>query len=267
MAKASWDEDRQRVLSGMLYGNVKNDYDDYLGSGVPLRNEAELKSFIARYTYRVSGNWFIGAQGIYQNFAIAGQSEFDTLVLDTLGLVPFKTAGAGIVIQNDSRDDENMPSKGWLLNLNNLVFREGLGGDFDYEMYRLELRYYMPHGDRNVLAIRQLNHLTSDAPQAARAPVQLRGYKVGQYTGEYMSSIEAEERFRLAEKWTATLFAGVACLYGSGKSCSDSENLYTAVGAGVQYILKPKEGIVLNLEYAAGESGNYGVYLKMGYAF
>jgi len=109
--------------------------------------------------------------------------------------------------------------------------------------------------------------LTSDAPQAARAPVQLRGYKVGQYTGEYMSSIEAEERFRLAEKWTATLFAGVACLYGSGKSCSDSENLYTAVGAGVQYILKPKEGIVLNLEYAAGESGNYGVYLKMGYAF
>jgi hypothetical protein len=267
MAKASWDEDRQRVLSGLLYGNVKNDYDDYLGSGVPLRNEAELKSFIARYTYRVSGNWFIGAQGIYQNFAIAGQSEFDTLVLDTLGLVPFKTAGAGIVIQNDSRDDENMPSKGWLLNLNNLVFREGLGGDFDYEMYRLELRYYMPHGDRNVLAIRQLNHLTSDAPQAARAPVQLRGYKVGQYTGEYMSSIEAEERFRLAEKWTATLFAGVACLYGSGKSCSDSENLYTAVGAGVQYILKPKEGIVLNLEYAAGESGNYGVYLKMGYAF
>jgi outer membrane protein assembly factor BamA len=171
------------------------------------------------------------------------------------------------VIQNDSRDDENMPSKGWLLNLNNLVFREGLGGDFDYEMYRLELRYYMPHGDRNVLAIRQLNHLTSDAPQAARAPVQLRGYKVGQYTGEYMSSIEAEERFRLAEKWTATLFAGVACLYGSGKSCSDSENLYTAVGAGVQYILKPKEGIVLNLEYAAGEGGNYGVYLKMGYAF
>jgi hypothetical protein len=35
----------------------------------------------------------------------------------------------------------------------------------------------------------------------------------------------------------------------------------------VQYILKPKEGIVLNLEYAAGEDGNYGVYLKMGYAF
>ena len=40
---------------GSLYGNIKNDYDDYLGTGVPLRNNAELRSFIARYTYRVDG--------------------------------------------------------------------------------------------------------------------------------------------------------------------------------------------------------------------
>jgi hypothetical protein len=39
------------------------------------------------------------------------------------------------------------------------------------------------------------------------------------------------------------------------------------VGAGVQYILKPKEGIVMNLEYAQGKDGNYGIYLKMGYAY
>ena len=206
-------------------------------------------------------------QGIYQNFAIAGQTEFDNLVLDVVGLQPYKSAGAGLVAQNDSRDNENMPTRGWLLNLNNMAFRESLGGDFDYEVYRAEIRYYIPHGNRNVFALRQLNHLTSDAPAAARAPVQLRGYKIGQYTGKYMSSIEGEERFRLAEKWTATLFAGVACLYGDGKDCSESANLYGAAGAGVQYILKPKEGIVLNLEYAAGKDGNYGVYLKMGYAY
>ncbi len=115
--------------------------------------------------------------------------------------------------------------------------------------------------------MRQLNHLTNNAPTQTRAPVQLRGYKIGQYTGKYMSSIEAEERYRLGEKWTATLFAGVACLYGDGKDCSEGANQYPAAGAGVQYILKPKEGIVLNLEYAAGKDGNYGVILKMGYAF
>ena len=82
-----------------------------------------------------------------------------------------------------------------------------------------------------------------------------------------MSSIEVEERYRLAQKWTATVFLGIACVYGGGKSCSDSENRYPAGGFGVQYLLKPKEGIVLNLEYAQGKDANNGVLLKMGYAF
>jgi hypothetical protein len=37
----------------------------------------------------------------------------------------------------------------------------------------------------------------------------------------------------------------VACLYGDGKNCSDRANLYGA----------------------ARKDGNYGVYLKMGYAY
>ena len=266
-ARTSFDEDHQRVLAALAYGNIKNDYDDYLGTGVPLRNEAELHSLIARYTYRVTGNWFLGGQAIYQDFAIAGQTPFDDQVLDILGIVPYKSAGAGLVIQNDSRDDENMPTRGWLLNLNNMAFRESLGGENDYDLYRAEFKYFIPHGNRNVFALRQLNHLTSDAPTAARAPVQLRGYKIGQFTGEYMSSIEAEERIRLGEKWTATIFAGVACLYGDGVSCTDNDNVFPMGGVGVQYILKPKEGIVANLEYAEGEGSSYGIYLKMGYAF
>jgi len=266
-AKTSFAEDHQRLIVALAYGNIKNDYDDYLGTGVPLKNEATLRSFIARYTYRITGSWFVGAQGIYQNFAIAGQTVSDQEVLDILGLQPYKSAGLGLVVQNDTRDNENMPTRGWLFNFNNLAFRESLGGENDYDIYRVDLRYFIPHGQGNVFALRQLNHLTDDAPTAARAPVQLRGYKIGQYTGKNMSSIEGEERYRFAEKWTATLFAGVACLYGDGENCSDGENVFAAGGAGVQYILKPKEGIVLNLEYAQGEGGSYGFYLKIGYGF
>jgi hypothetical protein len=118
-----------------------------------------------------------------------------------------------------------------------------------------------------VLAFRQLNHFTDDAPTQVNAAVQLRSYKIGQYNGEYMSQIEVEERYWLAEKWTASLFLGIACTYGGSRSCSDSANLYPAGGVGVQYVLKPKEGIVLNLEYAQGKDDNYGSYLKMGYAY
>jgi hypothetical protein len=266
-AKTSFDEDRQRLIAGLMYGYVKNDYSDYLGTGIPLQSNAELRSAIARYLYRVRGDWFVGVQGIYQNFAIGGETAFDDQVLDILGVRPYKSGGLGLVVYRDSRDDENMPTRGWLLSLNNMAYRESLGGQDDFDVYRLDVRYYIEHGKRNVFAIRQLNHFTDNAPTQVRAPVQLRGYKLGQYNGEYMSAIEGEERLRLGEKWTATIFAGVACVYGAGKDCSDSANIYPAAGAGIQYILKAKEGIVMNLEYAEGKAGSYGVYLKMGYAY
>ena len=265
--KASFDEDRQRLIAGLMYGYVKNDYADYLGTGVPLQSNAELKSFIARYLYRVQGNWFVGAQAIYQNFDVGGETAFDQQVMDILGVKPYKSGGAGLVAQYDSRDDENMPRSGWLLNLNNIAYRESLGGQENFDVYRIDIRYFIPHGDRNVFAIRQLNHLTNDAPTQVKAPVQLRGYKIGQYNGDYMSSIEGEERWRLGEKWTATIFAGVACTYGGSQDCSTKANLYPAGGVGLQYILKPKQGIVLNGEYALGKDGNYGFYLKIGYAY
>ena len=266
-AKTSYDEDRQRFMAGLMGGNIRNDYSDYLGTGIPLKNNAELRSFFTRYLYRVSGDWFFGAQGMYQNFNIAGDTAFDEQLLNVLGVQPYKSGGLGLVGYRDSRDSDNMPTRGALVSISNMAYREALGGENDYGMYRIDLRYYAGHGNGNVLAIRQLNHLTNDAPPQSRAPVQLRGYKTGQYTANQMSSIEAEERFKLAEKWTATVFAGVAILYGGGMDQSKSSNTYPAVGAGVQYVLKPKEGIVLNLEYAKGSGDNSGILLKMGYAY
>jgi hypothetical protein len=266
-ARTSWDEDRQRLIAGMVYGYIKNDYADYLGTGVPLQSNSEVKGAIARYTYRVHGNWFLGVQGLYQNFGIGGETAFDQLVLDALGAVPYKSGGAGLVAQYDSRDNENSPTRGWLATLNNMAYRESLGGENDFDVIRADFRYYMPHGNGNVLAFRQLNHFTDDAPTQVKAAVQLRGYKLGQYNSDHMSHIEVEERYRISPKFTASLFLGIACVYGGGKSCSDNSNLYPAGGFGVQYILKPKEGIVLNLEYAQGKDANNGVLLKMGYAY
>jgi hypothetical protein len=266
-ARTSFDEDRQRLIAGMVYGYIKNDYSDYLGTGVPLQSNSEVRGAIARYTYRVQGNWFVGVQGLYQNFGIGGETAFDDIVLDILGAVPYKSGGLGLVGQHDSRDNENSPTRGWLATVSNMAYRESLGGEEDFDVVRADFRYFLSHGKGHVLAVRQLNHFTDDAPTQVKAPVQLRGYKVGQYNGEYMSQIEVEERYRLHPKFTASVFAGIACTYGADMSCSDGENLYPAGGAGVQYILKPKEGIVLSLEYAQGKDSNKGVLLKMGYAY
>lgn len=266
-SKASWNEDNQRVIALLAAGSIKNDYDDYLGTGEPLKTNDELRALVGRYLHRVYGDLFLGVQGTYTNYQLLGESAFDDQVLDVLGLQGFKSAGIGLSAYFDSRDDENSPQRGLMMNLNNIAYRDWLAGSSDFDVYRADFRAFFSHGDGHVLAVRQFNQLTVDAPPSAFAPVQLRGYKMGQYLGEYMSSIEAEERFRWSERWTSTLFVGVAVLYGDTPTGAGSEDLFPNVGAGVQCLLKKKEGIVINLEAAAGENDNYGVYIKLGYGF
>jgi outer membrane protein assembly factor BamA len=206
-------------------------------------------------------------QSIDTNYLVIGKDAFDQNVLDILGVTGFKAGGLGANIYHDSRDDENSPTRGWMLNINNIAYREWLGGDDQFDVYRMDFRGFYPHGSGNVFGVRQNNQWTADAPTAAYASIHLRGYKAGQYLGKYMSSIEAEERWRFAQHWTATLFAGVACLYGNDNDCGDDESIYPNWGAGVQYILRPKERMVINAEYAGGKDGNYGVYVKFGYGF
>jgi hypothetical protein len=265
--KASFDEDRQRLILLAIGGNIKNDYSDFLGTGQPLRTEDQLRAVATRYLYRVYDDWFLGAQAIYTDYATFGATPIDDQVINILGLTGFNSGGIGLAAYHDSRDIEAAPSRGWLLNANNIAYREWIAGPNNFDVYRMDYRGFWEHGDGNVLAVRQNNHWTVDAPPSGNATVNLRGYNPGQYLGRNMSSLEAEERLRLAEKWTATVFAGVACLYGGGRDCSDKVNLYPDIGAGVQYVLKRREGIVLNLEYAQGKDGNYGVYLKLGYSY
>jgi hypothetical protein len=265
--KASFDEDRQRALALLAAGNIKNDYSNYLGSGVPLQTEDELRAFVARYLHRVEGDWFAGVQGIYTNYYLAGQNAFDDVVLDTLGLKGFTSGGAGFNLYHDSRDNENSPTRGWFMNANNVAYREWIAGSENFDVYRVDFRGFLAHGEGNVLAARQFNQFTVGAPPAAFAPVQLRGYTMGEFLGKNMSSLEAEERFRIAERWTTTFFAGIAALYGNGQTVTDPKNLYPGYGLGIQYVIKQKEGMVLNLEFAGGKDGNYGVYMKFGYGF
>ena len=167
----------------------------------------------------------------------------------------------------DSRDNEFSPRRGWLVNVNNIAYRDWIAGDYNYDAFRADVRYYWGHGNGNVFAVRLNNQWTVDAPKSAYAPITLRGYKFGEYLGEYMSSIEAEERLSFAARWTATVFVGVGCLYGGKLNCSDGENIYPNLGAGVQYVIKEKQGMVVNLEYAKGKRDNAGVYLKFGYGY
>ncbi len=178
----------------------------------------------------MAGDWFIGAQGSAANYQVLGESAQDDLVLETLGIRGFESAALGAVAMHDSRDNPDMPTGGWYLNLNNLAYREALGGSSTFDAYRVDLRAFWSHGGGHVLAFRQFNWFTHDAPSAAQAAVKLRGYKIGEYLAPYMSSFEAEERVSFDARWGATLFTGVAGLYGRERRPLDRARLLPDLG-------------------------------------
>ena len=96
--------------------------------------------------------------------------------------------------------------------------------------------------------------------------MNLRAYKQGQYLSPYMSSLEVEERWSFNPRWGATLFTGVAALYGDAPVPLE-RSAYPTVGAGLHFVIKPEQHIVLNFEYAQGLGDSRGVYLKLGYGW
>jgi hypothetical protein len=265
-ARMSFDEDHHRIVAIAAFGLINNDYQDYLGTGEALQTRDDLRAVAARYLYRPAGSWFFGAQGSGANYQVLGADAEDDLVLETLGIRGFSSAALGAVILHDSRDNDDMPVRGWYLNVNNLAYRTALGGSESYDAYRADFRAFIGHGGGHVLAIRQNNWITHDAPAVAQATVVLRGYKFGQYLAPYMSSLEAEERLSFGRRWGATMFAGVATLYGEPIVPLKRSTLPT-FGAGLQFIVKPAEHMLASLEYAQGVEDNHGIYLKFGYGW
>lgn len=266
VARTSFGADHHRVIGIAVFGSINNDYEDYLGTGEPLKTNDQLKATAGRYLYRVRGDWFVGAQGNAANYQVLGATPEDDLVLETLGVRGFKSAALGAVVMHDSRDNLDMPMGGWYANVNNLAYREALGGENSFDAYRADFRTFVPHGGKHVLALRQYNWLTHDAPSGAQATVVLRGYKFGQYLAPYMSSFEAEERLLFGRRWGATVFAGIAGLYGTGATPLEQQT-YPVWGVGFQFVLKPDQHMLASLEYAQGIEDNSGLILKLGYAW
>lgn len=259
--------DRHRLAVAAATGIVRNDYDDFLGSGLPVQTTDDLRFAAARYLHRLGGAWFVGIQFVATNYTISAENWLAQKVLDVLGLTGFDSNGIGLVAQFDSRDDQNSPSSGQFFSISNLAYREGLGGDEDFDVWKADCRHYLPHGEGHVLALRAQGRGTRNAPVGGYSSIQLRGYVPGNYLAPHSLTVEAEERYRLNERWGLAGFGGAACLLTDIGDCRDSSNWYPGLGAGVIYTLKPKEKMVMRLDYARGEGDNSGVYLTFGHPF
>lgn len=261
-----FDKDQQKLMLGLLTGNIRNDYQDFLGSGISAQTTDDLRAFFTRYSHRIEGDWYAGIQFVSTNYAIGAEGLFADF-LQLVGLTGFDSNGLGLVAEYDNRDNVRNPTSGSLFEVNNIAYRESLGGDIDFDVYSMKYSQYIPHGKDNVFSWQVKGRWTHDAPIGGYSSVDLRGYVRGNYLAPHSTLAQFDERISFTPSWGMSVFGGVSCLYDDVSNCDDSSNLYPTFGLGVIYILKKEAGIVMRAELAKGKSDEYVVYLTMGNPF
>ncbi|MGI9568783.1 MAG: BamA/TamA family outer membrane protein [Desulfobulbia bacterium] len=264
-AKLYFGEDKHRLLAAAAHGEIRNDYSDFLGSGLDAQTTDDLNLYVLRYAYRLFGRWYLGPQFVSTNYAILGDNLTSIDVLKQFGLTGFQSNALGLYAQYDSRDNQYSPSKGQVFEAHNFAYREELGGDVSFDALTADYQYYLPQGESNVVAFHVKGRWTNDAPSSGYSSVDLRGYVRGQYLAEHMTTAEVDYRYSLSEKLGLAVFGGVAGLYGSGTE-EDSNELFPAGGIGAFYQLND-EGMVVRADIAMGKEGNWGFYLTFGHGF
>ena len=155
--------------------------------------------------------------------------------------------------------------RGWFLNVNNLAYREAPGGDASYDAYRVDLRTFWKHGGGHVPGGGQDNWLTSDAPSARQATVI-----PAVTSGAKPIAVHVVARSRRTLVVSRAMGRHPICRGGGvvrrGTVPLD-RSVYPTVGAGVHFVIKPKERLNVNLEYAQGIGDSRGLYLELGYAW
>ena len=262
-----FDHDRQRLIAGSFFGEINNEYSDFQGIGYPVNTTDNIHALFVRYTYRLTDNWFFGPQIISTDYAITGNDWFSQQVLALVGLTGFDSNGLGLVAERDTRDNQNSPSNGSLMNINNIAYRKSFGGDTSFDAYTLKYSTFFAHGNGHVLAARVDGRWTHNAPPGGYSSIRLRGYTMGQELAPHATLMEVEERHHFKGRWGSTAFIGAECLYGDDRSCDESENWFPSIGGGITFSLKPEEKMIARTEIAIGKGENQGFYMKFGYQF
>ncbi|GAB3097251.1 BamA/TamA family outer membrane protein [Aestuariicella hydrocarbonica] len=261
-----WGANRNKLRAGIINGHINNEYEDYLGTGQTVETEDNLKGLFIRYSHLIFPKWYLGAQFLSSNYAI-GIDELTDEAAHQIGLTGFDSNGIGLVLEYDTRDNVRSSTLGHYFNLNNIAYREGLGGDESFDVFQADYRWFSPFGEGHVFALQLKGRWTSDAPQSGYSSLQLRGYTRGNYLDENYTHFDMEARIHLRGRWGATMFAGISCLYSSMSDCGDNEDLFASAGAGITYVLKPASGFIIKTEYAVGEKDNSAFYIKLGQKF
>jgi outer membrane protein assembly factor BamA len=181
-----------------------------------------------------------------------------------------RTAGAGILVNWDTRDNIFSATSGSFHQLSATLFGDALGGDYKFNKYTLDFRQYFPIFASHVLAFQAyLNFITGDPPYHSLSLLGgqdlMRGHYQGRYRDKMMLAFQTE--YRMPVWWRLGLvgFAGLGEV-ASEMGNFELSNFKYSLGLGVRYEFIRAEKINLRLDIGYGGE-SFQLYANMLEAF
>jgi outer membrane protein assembly factor BamA len=206
--------------------------------------------------------------------------NFEYLTADSTNIINLPVegfrAGLGIQLLYDNRDNVMNPMRGWLAEAGSLHFGKGLGSEFTYHSFLLDIRKYINPVSNHTLALRAvLNH--RDSPNPNGIPLRglsrvggkdfIRGYFKGTFQEKMLSAFEIEYRLPFwredadSKLWQIWKRLGIVAFVGGAQvqeNWSDwrFSEFNLAAGGGLRVLFNKESRLNIRIDYAFGLAPN-----------
>jgi len=256
------------------------------------KEDKEEKVIIAEYDEERLGGKLIFGRKLSDSVKLGLELKSERVTYDEIsGILPEDTK-EGLTnsliptFSYDTRDNVFEPTSGWYHSFSLEKAGGFLGGDYDFTKYNLTLRAYISTqfiGDvvdissvkkitdnlsKGVLALRAMGGIANtDLPSFAAYQVggmnTIRGYDLGEFSGDKSLVFNVEYRFPLSENFQAVLFAD----WGQAWEIEQSINLDDLkFGKGIGVRFDTPIGPI-RLDYGINEEGEGKTYFSIGHTF
>jgi hypothetical protein len=221
---------------------------------------------------RIFGDLNIGVQYGFEKGEIIEVEEGGLLAKgDIPGSEGERISGIGILVSRDSRDNCFSAQRGGLYQIMSMIYRDGLGSEYEFTQHKLDLRQYIPVSISHTLAFQVIFNLTTGNPPFQNLSLlggqsMMRGYYAGRYRDKNMLTFQME--YRVIPVWWRFGFAGFLGFGDVADSMEDFRpgDLKYSAGFGLRFQIDPEERINLRIDFAVGENSS-GFYVNIMEAF
>jgi outer membrane protein assembly factor BamA len=268
-----WDEERHNASGSLVYRKFPNVFygigNDTSTEGEDYTDEGPGASL--DYLFRIVSGLRVGGGLVFGSSSITEtESDFYLAKGTITGSNGGQASGAGLRLNFDSRNNITYPTSGGFYDIAWRVYGSAVGGDFEFNSITMDLRQYLPLGERNLIALRAIGSSTGGNVPFQLMPTLggqnlMRGYFAGRFRDHKSIAAQGELRLGLWRRLGGAVFGSIGQVAASEENIA-ADRLHYSYGLGLRILLVRQEGLNLRFDWGVGEDQS-GFYFSLGEAF